>query len=143
MGLFDKWFGSAPRQSSALERLAGQYDRFAALAMHAIPVDSFARHPRRQRNAIAFHFGAADLLAEREGLGETETLALYVRFLQHYPVVGTPVSGSVTRLVEEFAQDDERQRYMREGREAMQLWQRQESQDAPKRLSEMLRLMQG
>lgn len=143
MGFFDKWFSSAKRAPSALERLAEQFDRFAALCMHAIPADSFARHPRKQRNVIAFHFGAADHLAGQEGLSETETLALYVRFLQQYPVVGTPESGSVTRLVEEFMQDDERKRYVQEGREAMQLWQLQGSENAPKRLSEMLRLMQG
>ncbi len=143
MGWFDKWFATTQRAPSALERLARQFDDFAALAMRAIPVDSYARHPRKQRNAIAFHFGAADHLAGQEGLGETETLALYVRFLQKYPVVATPESGSVTRLIEEFRLDDERKRYVQEGREAMQLWQLQGSEDAPKRLSEMLRLMQG
>jgi hypothetical protein len=141
MGLFDKWFGSTPRPPSALERLAEQFDAFAALAMHAIPEESFARHPRKQRNTIAFHFGAADHLAGQEALGEAETLALYVRFLQRYPVIGTPESGSVTRLIDEFMQDDERKRYMQEGREAMQLWQLQGSVNAPKRLSEMLRLI--
>lgn len=143
MGLFDKWFGSTKRAPSALERLAEQFDRFAALCMRTIPADSFARHPRKQRNAIAFHFGAADHLSAQEGLSETETLALYVRFLQQHPVVGTPESGSVTRLIEEFMQDDERKRYVQEGREAMQLWQLQGSENVPKRLSEMLRLMQG
>jgi hypothetical protein len=143
MGWFDKWFGTAQRAPSPLERLAGQLDGFAGLAMRAIPEDSYARHPRKQRNTIAFHFGAADHLAGQAGLGETETLALYVRFLQKYPVVATPESGSVTRLIEEFRQDDERKRYVQEGREAMQLWQLQGSEDAPKRLSEMLRLMQG
>lgn len=143
MGLFDKWFGTTKRAPSALERLAGQFEQFAALSMRAIPVDSFARHPRKQRNAIAFHFGAADYLAVQEGLGETETLALYVRFLQYYPQVGTPESSSVTRLLDEFAQDDERKQYVREGREAMQLWQQQGSEKASTRLFEMLRLMQG
>ena len=143
MGWFDKWFGSTPRPPSALERLAQQFDAFAALAMGAIPADSYTRHPRKQRNAIAYHFGAADHLAAQAGLGETETLALYVRFLQKHPVVATPESSSVTRLIEEFRQDDERKRYVQEGREAMQLWQLQGSGDAPKRLFEMLRLMQG
>ena len=143
MGLFDKWFGTTQRAPSAFERLAGQFDLFAALCMRAIPADSFARHPRKQRNAIAFHFGAADHLAGQEGLGETETLALYVRFLQQYPLVATAESGSVTRLLEEFMQDDERKQYVQEGREAMQSWQIQGSEKASTRLSEMLRLMQG
>ena len=143
MGWFDKWFGGAPRAPSAFEGLVQQFDAFAGLAMRAIPADSYARHPRKQRNTIAFHFGAADHLAGQAGLGETETLALYVRFLQKYPVLTAPESGSVTRLIEEFSRDDERKRYVQEGREAMQLWQLQGSEDAPKRLSEMLRLMQG
>ena len=143
MGLFDKWFGTSKRAPSTLDRLAEQFDAFAALAMRDIPPDGFERHPRKQRNTIAFHFGAANHLAAQEGLGETETLALYVRFLQNHPIVGTPVSASVTRLIEEFTQDDERKRYMQEGREAMQLWQLQGSVNVPKRLSEMLRLMQG
>ena len=142
MGLFDKWFGSTQRPPSALERLAQQFDGFAALAMQTIPEESFARHPRKQYNAIAFHFGAADHLAGQEALGEAETLALYVRFLQKYPVIGLP-QGSVTRLMDEFRQHDERKRYRQEGRDAMQLWQLQGGVDAPKRLSEMLRLMQG
>lgn len=143
MGWFDRWFGPSKHAPSALERLAGQFDRFAALSMQAIPAGSFGRHPRKQRNAIAFHFGAAHHLAAQEGLGETETLALYVRFLQRYPAVSTPESGSVTRLLDEFMQDDERQRYMQEGREAMQAWRLQGGEKVPARLSEMLRLMQG
>lgn len=143
MGLLGRWFGSTQARSTEFDRLAIALDGFAAASMANIPEESFGRHPRKQRNAIAFHFGAADYLARSAGFGETETLALYVRFLQGYPLVAPTGAGSVTQYLDEFARDDERKRYRQEGGETMQQWMLGGNNDTPKRLSEMLRLIQG
>ena len=137
------WFGATRSTQPEFERLGEVLDRFAALSLGQLPAESLAHHPRKQRNAMAFHFGAIDYLAACEALGETETLALYVRFLQRHALGGTPQTGSVTHLLEEFTREDERQQYRRAGLEAMQRWLADGNEKSAKRLSEMLRLIQG
>ena len=143
MGWLSAWLGARRSAQSEFERLGQKSDGFAALAMGHVPLESLTRHPRKQRNVIAFHFGAIDHLAAREALDETQTLALYVRFLQKYPFGATPQTGSVSHFLEEFAGDHERGQYLHAGQEAMQSWLAEGNDNAARRLSEMLRLIQG
>ena len=143
MGWFSTWLGA--RRSTQLEfaRLGEKVDDFAASAMGRVPMESLARHPRRQRNVIAFHFGAINYLAAMETLDETQTLALYVHFLQKNVFGATPQTGSVSHFLEEFAHEPERRQYLQAGQEAMQYWLTDRNEKATQRLSEMLRLIQG
>lgn len=143
MEWFSRWLGTRRPAQSTFDRLGEKLDGFAALAMGYVPVESLARHPRKQRNVIAFHFGAIDHLAAMEGLDETQTLALYVRFLQKNRFGATPQTGSVSYFLEEFAREQERGQYLQAGQEAMQRWLVDGDDAAVRRLSEMLRLIQG
>ncbi len=143
MGWLSTWLGARRSAQSEFERLGEEFDGFAVLAMGHVPVESLTRHPRKQRNVIAFHFGAINHLAAMEALDETQTLALYVRFLQKNPFGATPQTGSVSHFLEEFAREQEREQYLHAGREAMQCWLADRNENAAKRLSEMLRLIQG
>jgi len=143
MGWFSRWLGARRSGQSEFERLGGKFDGFAVLAMGHVPIESLTRHPRKQRNVIAFHFGAINHLAAMEALDETQTLALYVRFLQKNSFGATPQTGSVSHFLEEFAREHERGEYLQAGQEAMQYWMADGNDNAAKRLSEMLRLIQG
>lgn len=143
MGWFSTWLGVRPTTQPVLERLAEKFDGFAALTMGYVSVESLTRHPRKQRNTIAFHFGAINHLAAMEALDETHTLALYVRFLQKHPFGAAPQTGSVSYFLEEFARESERGEYLRAGQEAMQAWLIGGNDQVTRRLSEMLRLIQG
>lgn len=142
MGWFSTWLSVRPTAQPALERLAEKFDGFTTLTMGHVPVESLTRHPRKQRNTIAFHFGAVNYLASMEALDETHTMALYVRFLQKHPF-GAPQTGSVSYFLEEFAREPERGEYLRAGQEAMQAWLIGGNDQVTRRLSEMLRLIQG
>lgn len=143
MGWFRTWLGARRSTQSEFERLGEKLDGFTDLAMGHVPLESLTRHPRRQRNVIAFHFGAIDHLAAMQALDETQTLALYVRFLQKNSFGATPQTGSVSHFLEEFAREQERGQYLLAGQEAMRYWLADGNNNAAKRLSEMLRLIQG
>lgn len=137
MGLFSKLFGAAPRVNP-LDEARKIVDRFTTATIQGVDAEDIGRYPPKQRKVMAFHYGAIDYLAREQGLDETQTLALFVMFLDRYFNMPVTETGSISERLQGFQDNGDERRYLEAGVEVFRRWYEQDERRAPLQLGEML-----
>ena len=101
--------------------------------------EDLGRYPAKQRKVMAFHYGAIRCLAREFDLDETETLAVFVRFVNTYFNMPVPETGSISERLQGFQEDPGERRYLETGEDVFRRWHEQGERRAPLELGEMLR----
>ena len=138
MGILDKLLRGKPPPASPLEEVRRLIDRFTSATHAGVDPEDIGRYPPKQRQVMAFHFGAIDYLAEQYALDETETLSVFVMFLDSYFNLPVPETGSISQLLEGFQASPAEREYLAAGRETFRRWHEHGERRAPLRLGEML-----
>lgn len=137
MGLFSKLFGAAPRVNP-LDEARKIVDRFTTATIQGVDTEDIGRYPPKQRKVMAFHFGAIDYLAREQGLDETQTLALFVMFLDRYFNMPVTETGSISERLQGFRDNADERRFLEAGVDVFRRWHEQDERRAPLELGEML-----
>jgi hypothetical protein len=140
MGILETLFGRMERRATPLDEARTLVERFATATLAGVDAEDIGRHPPKQRRAMAFHFGAIQHLAGEYALDETQTLALFVMFLNRYFKLPVWETGSISQLLEGFQSDPREREFLAAGREAFRRWHLQNDRRAPLELGEMLNL---
>ena len=139
MSILETLFGKRERRATPLEQARTLIERFATATLAGIDAEDIGRHPPKQRRAMAFHFGAIQLLAEEFALDETQSLALFVMFLNRYFKLPVWETGSISQLLAGFQSDAQERDFLEAGQEAFRRWRLENDRHAPLRLGEMLK----
>ncbi len=139
MGILDRLFGRHTRRATPLDEARTLIDRFTTATLAGVDTEDVGRYPAKQRKVMAFHFGAIEHLADEYDLDETQTLAVFVMFLNRYFRLPVSESGSISQLVEGFRSEPVEREFLAEGREVFIRWQMQNDRRAPLQLGEMLK----
>jgi hypothetical protein len=137
MGLFSKLFGTAPLVNP-LDEARKIVDRFTTATLQGVDAEDIGRYPPKQRKVMAFHFGAIDYLAREHGLDETQTLALFVMFIDKYFNMPVTETGSISERLQGFCENEDEKRYLDAGVDVFRRWYEQDERRAPLELGEML-----
>jgi len=138
MTIFSKLFGNKPRQPSPVEQVAAILERFATATSMAIDREDLSRYPAKQRQVMAFHFGAIEYLAREFQLDETQMLGVFVVFLDTYFIMPITETGSISERVQGFYDKPEERRYLEAGADVCRRWHQLNDRRAPLELGEML-----
>lgn len=138
MGLFTRLLGSKTPRSTPLDEARGIIDRFTTATIVGVDAQDIGRYPPKQRKVMAFHFGAIDYLAAELDLDDTQTLALFVMFLDKYFNMPVAETGSITERLQGFRENAEEQRFLEAGVDVFRRWHEQDDRRAPLALGEML-----
>jgi hypothetical protein len=141
MGILDKLFGRRERRATPLDEARTLIERFTTATLAGVDPEDIGRYPTKQRQAMAFHFGAIQLLAEECALDETQTLGVFVMFLNRYFKLPVSETGSISQLLEGFQSDPREREFLAAGVEAFRRWHLQNDRRAPLQLGEMLNRM--
>jgi hypothetical protein len=140
MGILHRLFGRrTPWHATPLDEARELIERFTTATLAGVDTEDVGRYPAKQRQAMAFHFGAIEHLAGEFDLDETQTLAVFVMFLNRYFRLPVSESGSISQLVEGFRSDLREREFLAAGREVFMRWQMQNDRRAPLQLGEMLK----
>jgi hypothetical protein len=139
MGILERLFGNREPRTTPLEEARGLIEHFTNATLVGVDAEDIGRHPPKQRQAMAFHFGAIQLLAQEFSLDETQTLALFVMFLNRYFKLPVWETGSISQLLEGFQSNARERDFLAAGKEAFRRWRLENDRRAPLRLGEMLR----
>jgi hypothetical protein len=138
MGILQTLFGKRQRRVTPIEEARTLIERFTRATLTGVDPEDIGRHPPKQRRAMAFHFGAIRLLAEEFELDETQTLALFVMFLNGYFRLPVWETGSISQLLEGFQSDAREHDFLDAGQDAFRRWRLENDRRAPLRLGELL-----
>ena len=139
MGILDLLFGRQERRATPLEEARALIERFTTATLAGVDAEDIGRHPSKQRQAMAFHFGAIRHLAAEFALDETQTLALFVMFLNRYFKLPVWETGSISQLLAGFQSDPLERNCLDAGQDAFRRWQLENDRRAPLDLGEMLK----
>jgi hypothetical protein len=137
MAILDKLFGGKG-YTRPLDKTRKIIDRFTTATIMGVDREDIGRYPHKQRKVMAFHFGAIEYLANEYGLNETETLGLFVIFLDKYFNLPVSETGSISQLLEGFRSRADEHRYLEAGLEVFRRWHLENDRRAPLQLGEML-----
>jgi hypothetical protein len=138
MGILDKLFGRRAPRATPLEEARTLIERFTTATLAGVDPEDIGRHPSKQRQTMAFHFGAIQHLAEEYDLDETQTLAVFVMFLNRYFNLPVSETGSISQLLEGFQSNPREREFLATGLEVFRRWHLQNDRRAPLELGEML-----
>jgi hypothetical protein len=138
MGILDRLFGRR-EQPATLDEARKLIERFTTATLAGVDTEDLGRYPARQRQAMAFHFGAIEHLAGEYELDETQTLAVFVMFLNRYFRLPVSETGSISALIEGFRSDPCEHEFLAAGREVFRRWRLKNDRRAPLQLGEMLK----
>jgi hypothetical protein len=141
MGIIEKLFGRRQRRATPLDEASTLIERFTTATLAGVDPEDIGRYPIKQRQAMAFHFGAIQHLAEEYALDETQTLGVFVMFLNRYFKLPVSETGSISQLLEGFQSDPREREFLAAGLEAFRRWHLQNDRRAPLQLGEMLNRM--
>jgi hypothetical protein len=127
--------------SSPLEEVRTLIERFTTATIVGVDTEDIGRYPPKQRKVMAFHFGAIEYLAQHKGLSETESLAVFVSFLDRYFNLPVSETGSISERLQGFRDDAEERRFLQAGADAFRRWHEAGERRAPLELGEMLKQM--
>lgn len=137
MAILDKLFGGKG-YTRPLDETRKIIDRFTTATIMGVDREDIGRYPPKQRKVMAFHFGAIEYLANEYGLNETETLGLFVMFLDKYFNLPVSETGSISQLLEGFQSNLREREFLEAGLQAFRRWHLQNDRRAPLDLGEML-----
>ena len=138
MTIFSKLFGNKLRPPSPVEQVAAILERFATATSMGIDREDLSRYPARQRQVMAFHFGAIEYLAREFQLDETQMLGVFVVFLDTYFIMPITETGSISERVQGFYDKPQERKYLEAGADVCRRWHQLNERRAPLELGEML-----
>mgnify|MGYP001822188284 FL=1 len=138
MGLLDRLFSKKPPQATAIEEVSRILERFATATSMGVDREDLSRYPARQRQVMAFHFGAIEYLAREFRLDETQMLSVFVVFLDTYFIMPITETGSISERVQGFYDKPEEREYLEAGSDVCRRWHGNNERRAPLELGERL-----
>jgi hypothetical protein len=87
---------------------------------------------------MAFHYGAIDYLSRQHDLDETQTLGVFVVFINTYFTMPITETGSISERLQGFREKPAERRFMEAGAAVFRRWHEQNERRAPLELGEML-----
>jgi len=138
MGFFTRLFGSTARPPSPTEEVTRILERFATATSMGVDREDLSRYPAKQRQVMAFHFGAIEYLAREFQLDETQLLGVFVVFLDTYFIMPITETGSISERVQGFYDKPEERKYREAGADVCRRWHAHNERRAPLQLGEML-----
>jgi len=140
MNLFKRLFGKRPTPPAPGGQAAAVLHRFTTATIVGVDREDLGRYPAKQRKVMAFHYGAIRCLAREFDLDETETLAVFVRFVNTYFNMPVSETGSISERLQGFQENPEERRYLEAGEAVFRRWHEQGERRAPLELGEMLQV---
>jgi hypothetical protein len=138
MGILDTLFGRHERRATPLDEARTLIERFTTATLAGVDPEDIGRYPAKQRQAMAFHFGAIQHLAAEYALDETQTLGVFVMFLNRYFKLPVRETGSISELLEGFQSNPREREFLAAGLAAFRRWHLQHDRRAPLELGELL-----
>ena len=138
MGFFTKLFSKKPAPPSTVETVSGILARFATATSVSIDREDLARYPAKQRQVMAFHFGAIEYLAREFRLDETQMLGVFVMFLDNYFIMPITETDSISERVQGFYDKPQERDFLEAGADVCRRWHALNERRAPLQLGEML-----
>ena len=105
MKFLDRLFSRRVASTSPLDEARTLIERFTTATIVGVDTEDIGRYPVKQRKVMAFHFGAIEYLAQQNGLSETESLAVFVAFLDRYFNMPVSETGSISERLQGFRDD--------------------------------------
>jgi len=139
MDLFGKLFRKKPRPPTAVEDAGRIIDRFATATSMGVDREDLGRYPAKQYQVMAFHYGAIDYLARQYDLDETQTLGVFVVFINTYFTMPITETGSISERLQGFREKPAERRFMEAGADVFRRWHEQNERRAPLELGDMLK----
>ena len=139
MSIFGKLFREKSRPPSPTEELGKTLDRFTTATIMGIDREDLGRYPAKQYKVMAFHFGAIEYLASQYDLDETQTLGVFVAFIDKYFNMPVSETGSISERLQGFLDNEEERTYLDAGMDVFRRWHEQNERRAPLELGEMLK----
>jgi hypothetical protein len=127
-----------PAGATPLDEVRTLIERFTTATIVGVDTEDIGRYPPKQRKVMAFHYGAIEYLARQHGLGETESLAVFVAFLDKYFNLPVSETGSISERLRGFHDNAEERRYLEAGARVFRRWHDDNERRAPLELGEML-----
>jgi hypothetical protein len=141
MAILDKLFRRRKPRATPIDEARTLIERFTTATLVGVDPEDIGRYPTKQRQTMAFHFGAIQHLAEEYALDETQALGVFVMFLNRYFKLPVSETGSISQLLEGFESDPREREFLQAGLEAFRRWHLQHDRRAPLQLGEMLNRM--
>ena len=138
MKLFYRLFSTKPAAPSPVEEASRILERFATATSMGVDREDLSRYPAKQRQVMAFHFGAIEYLAREFHLDETQMLGVFVVFLDNYFIMPVTESGSISERVQGFYDKPQEREYLEAGADVCRRWHELNERRAPLQLGEML-----
>ena len=138
MGILSKLFARKQARETPLDEARKLNDRFTTATLMGVDTEDIGRFPPKQRKVMAFHFGAIEYLAQEYDLDETQTLGLFVMFLDKYFNMPVSETGSISQLLDGFQANEIEHEYLKAGLEVFKRWHLENDRRAPLQLGEML-----
>jgi hypothetical protein len=139
LSIFGKLFTKKTRPLSPTEELNKILDRFITATIMGIDREDLGRYPAKQHKVMAFHFGAIKYLADQFDLDETQTLGVFVAFIDKYFNMPVSETGSISERLDDFYEHAEERAYLDAGMDVFRRWHEQNERRAPLELGEMLK----
>ena len=139
MKFFKKLFSNKPAAPSPVEEVSRILERFATATSMGVDREDLSRYPAKQRQVMAFHFGAIEYLAREFRLDETQMLGVFVVFLDSYFIMPITESGSISERVQGFYDKPREREYLEAGADVCRRWHELNERRAPLQLGEMLK----
>ena len=137
-GIFGKLFSKKPRPPTATEAVNKIIDRFATATSMGVDREDLGRYPAKQYQVMAFHYGAIDYLSRQHHLDETQTLGVFVVFINTYFTMPITETGSISERLQGFREKPAERRFMEAGAAVFRRWHEQNERRAPLELGELL-----
>ncbi|MDX2457191.1 MAG: hypothetical protein QNL87_06760 [Gammaproteobacteria bacterium] len=138
-GIFGRLFRKNPRTPTATEAVNKLIDRFATATSMGVDREDLGRYPAKQYKVMAFHYGAIDYLSRQYDLDETQTLGIFVVFINTYFTMPITETGSISERLEGFREKQAERRFLEAGADVFRRWHEQNERRAPLELGEMLK----
>jgi hypothetical protein len=140
MGILDTLFKRKAHQPDAIAEINRIIGRFTTATIMGIDREELGRYPARQYQVMAFHYGAIAWLAGQHGLDETQTLGLFVAFIDRYFNMPVSETGSISERLAGFQSNPAERRYLEAGVDVFRRWHEHGERRAPLELGEMLKI---
>jgi hypothetical protein len=139
VNIISRLFARRSPSGAPLDEVRTLIGRFTTATIVGVDTEDVGRYPLKQRKVMAFHFGAIEYLGQQHGLSETESLAVFVAFLDRYFNLPVSETGSISERLQGFSDDAGERRFLEAGADAFRRWHEEGERRAPLELGEMLK----
>ena len=138
MGFLNDLFSRKPRAANAVEEVTRIIDRFTTASLQGVDREDIGRYPAKQHKVMAFHFGAIDYLCRQYELDDTQTLGVFVTFIDKYFNMPVTETGSISERLQGFRDNPDERSFVDAGVEIIRRWHEQDERRAPLELGLLL-----